>query len=113
MRPITGCGSRKVVISIWVVIPGFIIVLIPGEVQKVLSTMHFMIEVFGVIDHQAEFHVLAEIDPIEVVVPNASVGRHHEEAQKLVGEDYLDPLVAVWTESLGVWGCFFVGFRPF
>ena len=72
-----------------------------------------MIEVFWVIDYQAEFHVLAEIDPIKVVVPNTSIGRYHEEAQKLVGENYLDALVAIWTKAFGVWSRFFVGFRPF
>ena len=54
--------------------------------------MHFMIEVFGVIDHQAEFYVLAEIDPIEVVVPNTSVLITIKKPQKLSER-------IIWTRS--------------
>ena len=84
----------------------------PGEVEEVLGSVHFVVEVLWVVDDQAEFHVLAEVDAIEVVVPDAAVGRDHEEAQELVGEDDLNSFIACWTVAFRVWSAFFVCFGP-
>ena len=44
--------------------------------------MHFVVEIFGVVHGQAELHVLAEVDAVEVVVPDAAVRRRHEGAKE-------------------------------
>jgi len=65
--------SGEIVISVWNSIMIIILVFIPGEVEEVLRPVHFVVEVLGVVNHQAEFHMFAEVDTVEVVIPNSAI----------------------------------------
>jgi len=66
-------------------------VLTSSEVQEVDGSVSLVVEVLGVVQHQAEVHVGREVLPVEVVIPSSSFW-DHEEAKEFVGEDHLDLL---------------------
>jgi hypothetical protein len=65
--------SGEIVVSVGNSIMIIILVFIPGEVEEVLRPVHFVVEVLGVVNHQAEFHMFAEVDAVEVVIPNSAI----------------------------------------
>ena len=74
-HPFLFCEGRssEIVVSVRNSIMIIILVFIPGEVEEVLRPVHFVVEVLGVVNYQAEFHMLAEVDAIEVVIPNSAI----------------------------------------
>jgi len=66
-------------------------VLASSEVQEVDGPVSLVVEVLGVVEHQAEVHVGREVLSVEVVVPCSSFW-HHEETEEFVGENHLDLL---------------------
>ena len=51
-------------------------------------SVRLMVEIFRVVEHQAEVHVPGEVLPVEVVVPRATF-RNHEESKEFVTQDHL------------------------
>jgi hypothetical protein len=79
-----------------------------SEVQEVNGSVSLVVEVLGVIEHEAEVHVGGEVLPVEVVIPSSSFG-HHKEAKELVREDHLYLLKqgrrVLWRVRLGSHSC--------
>ena len=61
----------------------FVICQLPCKVQEMNGSMTFMVEFFGIFEHQIEAHVHREVLPIEIVVPNSTFG-HHKVAQEFI-----------------------------
>lgn len=74
--------------------------------------MHLVVEVLWGIDHKSKFHMLAEVDTVEVVVPSATVLRHHKVAQEFVREDDLNTLVVLRAVALRICGRVLVALSP-
>lgn len=88
--------------------------LLPSEIKEVNGPVAFVVEVFGVVEHEAVAHVGTEVLAIEIVVPSTTTFRDHEETQKLITQDHLDFFV---QGTVVVWGirissAFFVHLGP-
>jgi hypothetical protein len=49
-----------------------------------LSPVHLVVKIFGVVYLETVLHVFTEVDPIEVVVPYATIRRYHKKAKELI-----------------------------
>lgn len=66
---------------------------LPPEVEEMRRPMCLMIEIPWIVQYQLVPHILTEVDPVEVVVPQPPALGDHEEAEVLIREDHLHTLI--------------------
>ena len=79
-----------------------------------LSPVHLVVKIFGVVYLETVLHVFTEVDPIEVVVPYATIRRYHKKAKELIWKNYLGTFIVRLHEPFWILSAFFlICCRPF
>ena len=95
--------SLEVVLAVGLALGGGddLLALLSAEVKEMSGPVCLIVEVLGVVEDERVPHVAGEVDAVEVVVPDASLG-DHVEAQEFVTQDHLHPLIQRGAVARGV-----------